>query len=155
MAFSKHEKPNKGATDVWLTPLEIVDSLGFFDLDPCGESFYNTAKKIYTENGLVNSWFGRIWLNPPYSEVGIWLDRLYDQTNHGCSGVALVFNRSDTKWFQKHIALCTSAFLPAGRIKFLTKNLDVKGNAGAPSIFLSYGETPNWDNLPMDGYKIK
>lgn len=152
MGISDHEKAGKGATDVWLTPLEIVNALGTFDLDPCGELFHPTAKKIFTENGLQKEWFGRVWLNPPYSEVGLWLDKLYESR---VSGVALVFNRSDTKWFQKQIRLCSHAFLPAGRIKFLTKDLETKGNAGAPSVFLSYLEDPDWSKLPMKGYKIK
>jgi hypothetical protein len=46
MSIGKHERPNKGATDIWLTPLEIIDALGPFDLDPCGEQFHKTAKTI-------------------------------------------------------------------------------------------------------------
>lgn len=34
MSIGKHERPNKGATDVWLTPLEIIRQFGTFDLDP-------------------------------------------------------------------------------------------------------------------------
>ena len=86
-AMSSHENPNFGATDRWLTPLSIVRSLGDFDLDPCGESFHITAKTIWTQNGLERDWFGRVWLNPPYSEVGKWVSRL---AKHG-HGVALVF----------------------------------------------------------------
>lgn|SRR5574343_311399 len=152
-AFSQHEKPNKGKTDVWLTPLEIVKSLGRFDLDPCGEINHATAKNIYSENGLNKEWFGRVWLNPPYSEVGLWLDKMYES---GSSGVALVFNRSDVGWFQKHIRLCSHVFIPQGRLKFLKKDGSAGPyNAGAPSIFLSYKERPDWSKLPMKGYEIK
>jgi hypothetical protein len=30
-----HEKPYEGATNVWLTPKDMIDDLGPFDLDPC------------------------------------------------------------------------------------------------------------------------
>ncbi len=139
----KHEKPNKGATDIWLTPLDLISPLGEFDLDPCGEIYHKTASTIYCENGLEKEWFGRVWLNPPYSEVEKWLEKLVE---HG-SGICLVFARIDTKWAQKIIPLADSVFFPKGRISFLRPDLSRKGNAGAPSMFLSFGEIPKWENI--------
>jgi hypothetical protein len=52
VSIGKHEKPNRGETDIWLTPLDIISPLGDFDLDPCGEAFHKTANTIYTERGL-------------------------------------------------------------------------------------------------------
>lgn len=135
-----HERPNKGLTDVWLTPLNIIQALGPFDLDPCGEVHWPTAKTIYTEQGLELEWFGRVWLNPPYSEVEKWLLRLAD---HG-RGIALVFARTETKWAQKIMSQATSVYFPAGRLKFHKKDGTLKGNAGAPSMFLAFGERPKW-----------
>ena len=143
MSIGKHEKPNKGETDIWLTPLDLIRPLGVFDLDPCGESFHKTAKTIYTEGGLNKDWFGRVWLNPPYSEVEKWLDRLVE---HG-SGIALVFARMDVKWAHKILPQATSVFFPKGRLYFLTKELKIKGNAGAPSMFISFGEVPDWTKI--------
>jgi len=138
--MSSHENPNFGATDRWLTPLSIVRSLGDFDLDPCGESFHITAKTIWTQNGLERDWFGRVWLNPPYSEVGKWVSRL---AKHG-HGVALVFARMDTKWAQDLVPMADSVFFPRGRLKFTNPDRPSSGNAGAPSMFLSFGENPAW-----------
>ena len=143
MAFSKHEKPNKGNTDIWLTPLHLINALGEFDLDPCGELNHNTAKYIFNDKGLEKEWFGRVWLNPPYSEVEKWLNKL---EKHG-NGIALVFARLDTKWAQKIIPKSSSVFFPKGRLKFLNYEKKIIGSAGAPSMFLSFGEIPNWNNL--------
>ena len=143
MAGFTHETPNKGATDVWLTPLEIIHALGKFDLDPCGERFHKTAKLIYETNGLGKAWVGRVWLNPPYSEVGIWLDRL---ALHG-SGIALVFARVETVWAQRILPQASSVFFPKGRLEFLKKDLRAVGNAAAPSMFLAFGEKPDWSAL--------
>lgn len=143
MSIGRHEKPNKGQTDVWLTPLPIIKALGEFDLDPCGEAFHPTAKTIYTERGLEQEWFGRVWLNPPYSTIEGWLDKL---ATHG-NGVALVFARMDVKWAHKIIPQASSVFFPKGRLHFLTKDLEKKGNAGAPSMFLSFGHIPDWTAL--------
>jgi len=62
---------------------------------------------------------------------------------HG-SGVALVFARTETKWAQKALGVARSVFFPAGRIRFLDQEFKTHGNAGAPSMFLSFGETPKW-----------
>ena len=143
MVMSQHERPIHGETDVWLTPLDLVQPLGEFDLDPCGEAHHETAKTIYTEGGLEKEWFGRVWLNPPYSEVNKWLRRM---VQHGY-GIALVFARMDVKWAHEIIPHADSVFFPKGRLYFLTRDLERKGNAGAPSMFLSFGETPDWGKV--------
>lgn len=35
MSLGSHEKPNKGLTDTWLTPPQLLADLGEFDTDPC------------------------------------------------------------------------------------------------------------------------
>ena len=143
MSVSGHEKPNKGATDNWYTPINIIRALGDFDLDPCGKQYHRTARTIYEVRGLQSNWFGRVWLNPPYSEVEQWLEKL---VSHG-RGIALVFARLDTKWAQRIVPQATEVFLPKGRLRFLTENLECRGNAGGPSMFLAFGETVNWGNV--------
>lgn len=58
-------------SDEWYTPKYIIDSLGKFDLDPCAPSvpLFKTAEVMYNEfdDGLLQKWEGRVWLNPPYS----------------------------------------------------------------------------------------
>lgn len=144
-AIGSHERANKGETDIWLTPKSVISQLGPFDLDPCGEAHWPTASTIYTERGLEREWFGRVWLNPPYSEVERWLNRL---ANHG-RGIALVFARTETRWAQKIFNRASSVYFPAGRFKFHRRDGSTAGNAGAPSMFLAFGEKPNW---PMPGW---
>ena len=149
-AIGGHERPNKGATDVWLTPLKIIENLGPFDLDPCGEAHWPTAKNIFTERGLESPWFGRVWLNPPYSDVERWLEKL---SQHG-RGIALVFARTETRWAQRFMPLATSVFFPSGRFKFHHPDGSVpKWTAGAPSMFLAFGERPKWNLLGWEAIK--
>ena len=96
-----HERPVCGATDEWLTPPQLLKALGPFDLDPCApvERPWPTARVHYTrsDDGLAQRWFGFVWLNPPYGQAtGRWLERLH---LHG-DGLALVFARTETAWFQ-------------------------------------------------------
>ena len=54
MAMSTHERPIKGATDVWLTPKSVIDLLGPFDLDTCAatDAPWPTARTMFTEADL-------------------------------------------------------------------------------------------------------
>lgn len=149
--FSTLDRPNhKGKTDTWLTPLHIIKNLGEnFDLDPCAYPGHNTAKTMWCENGDMKKWFGRVWLNPPYSDVSRWLDMLMDHGN----GVALVFARTDTKWAQKHMALANQVFFIKGRIKFLNDKFEESTNAGHGNMFLAYG--PHQDFSKFEGFEVK
>ena len=130
-------------TDVWLTPLEIFKALPKFDLDPCAaiNAPWPTAKTHYTkvDDGLSLPWFGSVWLNPPYSrEAARWLKKLVE---HG-DGIALVFARTETKMFFKHVWGKASALLfLQGRLTFHTANgQKAKANGGAPSVLIAYGD---------------
>ena len=151
MAFSSHERPNSGFTDDWWTPIEIVRSLGDFNLDPCGNKSHPTAHRIFqlpNQDGLTEPWNGRVWLNPPYAQVGLWLMRL---AAHG-RGIALVMARTDTIWAQTYLPMADSVFFRKGRICFLKNGTPATGNAGAPSMFLAFGEKPKWN---MEGWQAK
>ncbi len=128
MAFS-HETTGKGATDDWWTPIDLVQSLGKFDLDPCGNKSHPTANRIFEQNGLEADWFGRVWMNPPYSQNKVWVEKFI---KHG-NGVALLFARTDTKWCQTLLKKCDFVFFLEGRISFLKGGEKTKGNAGSPS----------------------
>ena len=90
MSLSGHQSPRMG-TATWLTPPEILDSLGAFDLDPCAapspRPWATAARHIeLPECGLAADWSGRIWLNPPFGrEDAAWLRKL---AAHGDGGRA-------------------------------------------------------------------
>lgn len=130
-------------TDTWLTPPEIIHALGPFDLDPCTPDVmpWQTAENRYTkeDDGLTSAWFGRVWLNPPYSREAVkWLERLADHGN----GIALVFARTETSWFVETIwKRCSALLFIEGRIYFhLSDGTRAAANAGAPSVLVAYGE---------------
>lgn len=143
MSLAGHERPIN-LSDDWLTPRYIIEALGEFDLDPCastGEGQQQTAKRMIRlpEDGLAGEWAGSVWLNPPYSRfaIGRWLERL---ANHG-NGIALVFARSDSAWFQNHVLGPADAILwMERRIRFLTPDGEqAPSSAGAPSVLAAYG----------------
>lgn len=137
-----------GGKDEWLTPPEILKALGEFDLDPCAPVVrpWPTAKEHFTrvENGLTREWKGRVWLNPPYgAETGKWLGRL---SEHG-NGIALIFARTETEMFFKHVWPVASAVLfIEGWIHFYSvEGRRAPANSGAPSVLIAYDSWNPWN----------
>lgn len=141
--FSTDPQSHKGKTDTWLTPLWLFEYLGDFDLDPCPFHGHRTAKTLLVGDGLKEKWTGKIWLNPPYSEAEQWLDKLSEHNY----GTALIFNRCDNKFMQRHLRIADSIFFIQGRIKFLDKEFKEHHNAGTGSVLLSYGYKPDYKGL--------
>ena len=141
MAGFTHERARAASVE-WYTPPEIFQALQIsFDLDPAapvGGVPWVPAKRSFSQsdNGLEQPWSGRVWLNPPYGPgVGRWLDRL---AAHG-DGLALVFARSDTRWYQDVLRRATAVCFIAGRLAFVRPDGTRAGAAGAPSVLLAFG----------------
>lgn len=131
----------KASKDEWITPPEIVKSLGPFDLDPCApvNRPWDTAGRHFTilDDGLLQTWFGRVWMNPPYGDqLTAWLNKL---ALHG-NGLALTFARTDTNAFHHFVfRFADSIFFFKQRIKFCNVQ-GVPAHSGvAPSVLIAYG----------------
>ena len=76
------ERPTWWTTDDWATPPAFVRRLerefGTFEIDPCAAN-RRVAKAVvfYTpeQDGLRKPWNGRVFCNPPYSDVRPWARR--------------------------------------------------------------------------------
>lgn len=135
------EKPNTGETNDWLTPLDLVNLLGEFDLDPCGcpVAPYRVAKETYLlpdQDGLALPWHGMVFCNPPYGpEVGKWADKMASHRN----GIFLIFSRVETKAWERIWSSGDAFLFPFGRIKFNRPNGEPSGSGTAPSALIAYG----------------
>jgi hypothetical protein len=129
-------------THDWLTPPEILQALGNFDLDPCASQFqpWRTAAAQYTieDDGLAREWSGRVWCNPPYGpHAEKFLKRMAEHGN----GILLIFARTETKAFQEYCWRRADGMLfMAGRIKFRLPGGGTAGAAGAPSVLIAFGK---------------
>lgn len=131
------------STDEWYTPKEIIDALGEFDLDPCAPVAppYKTANVMYNKNddGLKQEWKGRVWLNPPYSRplIECFVKRMAEHGN----GIALLFNRCDSKMFQDVIfEKATAMKFLRNRIRFFRPDGTRGDSPGCGSILIAFGE---------------
>jgi hypothetical protein len=136
-----HTSPNRGATDSWITPKNIIDALGPFNLDPCQctPQPWACAENAFTvdQDGLSRTWYGRVWLNPPYSEAWKWMERLADHDR----GTALIFARTETEGFVQQVwKRATAVMFLHGRLFFHKPDGSrAKGNSGGPSCLVAYG----------------
>lgn len=112
------------ATDEWPTPQEFFDNVsaefGPFDLDPCCTTESAKAPKFFTkaEDGLAQSWHGKVWMNPPYGRtIGLWMAKAYQAFKDGATVVCLVPARTDTAWWHE-FAMKGEVRFVRGRIKF-------------------------------------
>lgn len=102
-------------SDEWYTPGWVLQSalavMGQIDLDPAScelaqevvqAGLYWTKK----QDGCHMTWFGRVWLNPPYSAPGAFVDKLLDEYMAGNVQQACVLlnNATETRWFQRLLA---------------------------------------------------
>jgi hypothetical protein len=127
----------------WYTPPAIFEAMGLmFDMDPCspgeGKSFVPAKQHLtIVDDGLTTPWVGTVFMNPPYgSHTPVWMRRLAE---HG-DGVALVFARTDVRWFQDVAETADVICFVSGRIKFFKGNIvDQGGTPGTGSMLMAWG----------------
>lgn len=128
----------------WLTPPEIIDALGPFDLDPCCPSTmpWRTAAQMvhWPNDGLKVDWTGkRVWLNPPYGRDAVpFLGRM---AVHDGGGILLIFARTDTSaWQDRIFPYAYGILFLRGRLRFHRPDGTQGETASAPSALVAYSE---------------
>ena len=85
-------------TDEWATPKDLFKQLNdkyHFDVDVCATPENAKCEKYYTkeEDGLLQEWQGRCFMNPPYGrEIPKWIAKAYDSVYGGGCGACMLFS---------------------------------------------------------------
>lgn len=143
-----------GKNDEWLTPPEIMNVLGAFDLDPCApvNRPWDTAKAHYTilDDGLSKPWTGRVWLNPPFNrtERPKWMKRMAEHNN----GIMLIPAAGETKPFADYVwGKCAGILILNKRPHFYFVDGQRAGaNSGCTISLIAYG-LENFEVLKNSG----
>lgn len=119
-----------------------------FDLDvaACAESHHAPRYFTKADDGLRRAWSGRVWCNPPYSDIAPWVSKAWASIrDSGASVIAMLIpaTRTEQGWWQRDVepfrdrhAACDYAtlrahFLP-GRTSFARPGSGGVGQSGAP-----------------------
>ena len=126
-----HVSHNSGENEWYTPPAYIKAARNVMDGIDCDPASSETANKIVQatvyhtieDNGLMQPWTGRVWMNPPYSQPEIAdfcaeLSKRFDtgETTQAC---VLVNNATDTDWCQRLLIRASAVCLIRGRVRFL------------------------------------
>jgi|TARA_R100001530_G_scaffold4252_1_gene5838 hypothetical protein len=113
------------------TPAKYIDAarnvMGRIDLDPASNAIAQKtvgASEWFDEgeDGLLQEWKGRVFLNPPYAHPTIahFIDKLCNEIEAGdvTAAILLTNNNTDTKWWHRAATMATAVCFTAGRINF-------------------------------------
>ncbi len=134
----------------WYTPpryIELARSvMGEIDLDPASNELaqgWIKAKTFYTatDDSLSKPWFGRMWLNPPYTGVFKWIDKALAKYDSGAvtEAILLVKPADGASWYKK----LNKRFTRCGvdhRIKFIDLNGTVQPKPAHGNAFYYLGQ---------------
>ena len=90
-------------TDMWSTPQTTFDALHKefrFTLDVCATPENAKCRRFFTQvqDGLLQRWSGRCWMNPPYGrEIGKWVRKAYESAQTGVVCVCVYYLRVLTR----------------------------------------------------------
>ena len=122
-------------SDHWATPKEFylkLDAEFNFTLDPCPLNAIHDA--------LADSyqWGGRVFINPPYSNIHAFLKKGLQEIKKGNAEllVYLIPARTDTKWFHDLVYGKAEIRFIKGRLKFG----DSKNSSPFPSMLVIYNQ---------------
>jgi hypothetical protein len=123
--------------------------LGAIDLDPasCAAAQRRVrAEKFFTkfDDGLSKEWYGRAWLNPPFSRPLIkrFTDKLLEEHAAGRVSAAIMLTNAYTsnKWFQKAGLAATAICFTKGRsLKFVDANGTLSNPPTQGQAFFYFG----------------
>ena len=128
-------------SDDWSTPPQFfaeLDAEFKFTLDPCASPDNRKCAQYFTkeQDGLRQSWAGcRVFCNPPYSQIGKWVEKAYHEgTKEGTLVALLIPARTDTRYFHNFILHRAEVRFIKGRLKFGNQ----KNSAPFPSMVVIF-----------------
>jgi hypothetical protein len=122
-----HSRVATGGTDEWISPPEAYEPLAYLyrfqvDLAACSSTMART--RCFLTDSLDFPWSvleGPGWLNPPYSDAGLFIKKASEEMGKGFTTVCLVNVATDTAAWDRYVLADDRVyvrFIP-GRIWFV------------------------------------
>ena len=86
----------------------MAERFGPFDLDAAASARNAKCERYYTiaDDALGLPWEGRVWCNPPYSNLGAWVRKARIEYVEGRASIVVMLlpaNRCEQPWWQNNI----------------------------------------------------
>jgi len=126
------DKLDKACIDYRIFPILDVCSNG-----PNAKFVCYFTKEIDT---LKQEWDMDFYMNPPYSQVGVFMRYAYEQhLKHNVNALILTYSKTDTKWWHDYVENKAEVHFIKGRIKFNDeRGKPTKYPAPYPSVWIIY-----------------
>lgn len=120
------------ASDEWETPqwlFELLDDEFYFDCDAAATK-RNTKCKEWMTHALSHNWyhFNEVewhtskmevfFLNPPYSQIAVFMKKAYEESLNGAIVVCLIPCRTDTRYWHNYVMQAQEIRFIKGRLQF-------------------------------------
>lgn len=145
--------------DEWETPQWLFDRLNaefHFDLDAaCTVRNCKCKCGIFECDALIErwDWYKRdnlsVFLNPPYSRIGAFMKKAYEESLKGITVVCLIPCRTDTKYWHDYVMKAEEIRFIKGRLKFTINGVDNGSSAPFPScvvVFTGFASSMRFPN---------
>jgi len=148
---SNHRALGTGENE-WYTPLDVLEDvrrvLGKVELDPASS---HAAQKVVQaehyftaeQNALNRHWFGKVFLNPPYSRdlIGPFASKFVEEVKAGRvhEAIMLTHNYTDTAWFHTVASAARLICFTRGRIAFVKQDETFSNTTQGQAFFYCGG----------------
>lgn len=121
---------------VFETPKEFFDMVNKefnFTLDAAATPENALCRNYLTpgHNALDCSWYGRVWLNPPFGRgIGAWVEKAFKEVESERADVVvcLLPNNTDAAWFHDWVLGKAEIRFVRGRLSFCLDGIPQRGN---------------------------
>lgn len=136
----KDERYTLPGTLEWARQVAGVDT---WDLDVAACEEAHVCERYYTagHNGLLLSWHGRVWCNPPYSDIWAWIEKAWLEMRAGRAEVIAMLipgNRTDQPGWQVQVEPFRDG-RGTGRARLTTHYPPGRQQFGCPGNLLGVG----------------
>gem|GEM_PF-2396254 len=138
---------SKTANDVWETPIQIFEfAKAYFQVFPkldVASTHENSLCEFHfteREDGLKQTWFKDVWMNPPYSKASKWIQKASEENKkNNINIIALLNVTTDTRaWHNFVLSNKTEICFLEGRVRFNQHGIRAKHPSQHPSCLVCW-----------------
>lgn len=130
--------------DSWRTPIKVfawLDRIYRFNYDTACTTENALARPVWrgsdNRDALSSEWIGVLFCNPPYSQIGPWVDKAIQSAESGATVVMLIPSPNGESYHAKALRHAKRLILINGRLSFINSDgKPVSGNNRGSCLYV-------------------